>query len=70
MNDDIVIIGGYCTITGALLVLQQEGATIHRRTILRWLARNGIQTRKIGATTVFPQSALRQLVEDYGQRTD
>lgn len=67
-QDEIAIIGGYCTITGALVVLKQEGVKVHRRTVLNWLRRNRVPTTLIGATRVFPQAALRELVEDYKPR--
>lgn len=63
--DEIAIIGGYVTISGALAVLRQEGVKVHRRTVLRWLERNNIGLTKIGQTLVFPQFVLSQLIGDY-----
>ena len=65
MDDPICIIGGYCTLAGALIVLRHEGITITRRTVLNWINRNSIPKTLIGNTLVIPQWALGKLVADY-----
>lgn len=63
--DEIAIIGGYVTISGAVAVLKREGIRLSGRSVLTWLRGNRIPCTKVGQTLVFPQHCLSRLVEDY-----
>ncbi len=68
MQSNLATYSGFMTVSDAMAVLGNEDATISRRTVLRWLARNRIPTRKVGVTTIFPAYWLPQLVNEYGKR--
>ncbi len=68
MQGNLATYSGFMTISDAMAVLSHEDATISRRTVLRFLERNRIPTRKVGNTTIFPTSFLPSLVNEYGKR--